>query len=91
MASSSTTMENPFAILVLLLCFFLSPSHSKLVQDEVDALQQIVQTMGAMYWKFDDNSCEVEMVGITPQSPLDAVSRIDCDCHYENNTCHVCA
>lgn len=53
------------------------------------ALQEIFQTMGAMYWKFDNVSCQLEMSGVTPHSPFDAESDIGCDCNHENNTCHV--
>ncbi|KAJ8450018.1 hypothetical protein Cgig2_029380 [Carnegiea gigantea] len=82
-------MENALLFLVVLLGFLLCPSQSKLVQDEVDALQQIVRTMGAAYWKFDDVSCQVQMVGVTKQSPWGAESTIRCDCQLDNNTCHV--
>ncbi|KAF5475306.1 hypothetical protein F2P56_007120 [Juglans regia] len=72
-------------------CFrLLGFAEARVPQEEVDALQQITSTMGAMYWKFNGNSCEVEMVGIAPEPPRNSESSIDCDCHYENNTvCHV--
>ncbi|KAL2931053.1 putative LRR receptor-like serine/threonine-protein kinase RFK1 [Bienertia sinuspersici] len=82
-------MANPLLVLMILLGFFPFPLQSKVVEDEVVALQDIVQTMGARYWKFDDVSCQVEMVGVTPHAPLDAESDIKCDCQFENNTCHV--
>ncbi|XP_041023582.1 probable LRR receptor-like serine/threonine-protein kinase RFK1 isoform X1 [Juglans microcarpa x Juglans regia] len=72
-------------------CFrLLGFAEARVPQEEVDALQQITSTMGAMYWKFNGNSCEVEMVGIAPEPPRNSESSIDCDCHFENNTvCHV--
>lgn len=82
-------MANPLVLLTILLGFLLFPIQSRLVDDEVVALQEVVQTMGAKYWKFDNVSCEVEMVGITLQSPLYADSKIECDCQHDNNICHV--
>lgn len=56
----------------------------------VDALQEITSTMGATYWKFNADSCEIEMVGITPQAPAGSDSSVDCECNFENSTvCHV--
>ena len=46
--------------------------------------------MGANYWKFDANSCRIEMVGVTTPKPLPkSDGNIVCDCNFENNTCHV--
>lgn len=65
-------------------------TKSKLPQEEVDALQQISSTMGATYWKFDGDSCQIEMVGITPEGPVGSERSVDCECNSENNTiCHV--
>ena len=55
----------------------------------VDALQEITSTMGATYWKFDADSCKIEMVGVTSQPPAESERSIVCDCNIENNACHV--
>ncbi|KAA8519598.1 hypothetical protein F0562_013957 [Nyssa sinensis] len=65
-------------------------TESRLPQEEVDALQQITTTMGATYWKFNSDSCQVEMVRVTAQVPRGSESSIVCQCNSENNTnCHV--
>uniref|UniRef100_A0A2N9I9A7 non-specific serine/threonine protein kinase n=1 Tax=Fagus sylvatica TaxID=28930 RepID=A0A2N9I9A7_FAGSY len=47
--------------------------------------------MGATYWRFNGDSCQIEMVGVTPAPPRNANSSISCDCNFENNNtvCHV--
>lgn len=46
--------------------------------------------MGAAYWKFDADSCKIEMVGLTQEPPAESESSIVCDCSFEDNTvCHV--
>lgn len=56
----------------------------------VDALQQITTTMGAKYWRFNNDACRIEMVGVTEKPPKGAQSNTDCECYFENNTvCHV--
>ncbi|XP_048490521.1 probable LRR receptor-like serine/threonine-protein kinase RFK1 isoform X3 [Beta vulgaris subsp. vulgaris] len=82
-------MGNPFTLLVFFLGFLLSSIQSKLVENEEVALREIIQTMGATQWKFDDVSCQVEMVGVTPHLAFNSESDITCDCQHENNTCHV--
>ncbi|KAH9604717.1 hypothetical protein KSS87_004211, partial [Heliosperma pusillum] len=86
-----TKMANPplITVFTLLLSFLVSPTSSKLLKYEVDILQQIVRTMGATYWKFDDESCQIEIVGVMLLSPSDAENNIECDCQLVNNTCHV--
>ncbi|XP_034212565.1 probable LRR receptor-like serine/threonine-protein kinase RFK1 isoform X3 [Prunus dulcis] len=72
-------------------CFtLLELAESKLPQEEVDALQQITTTMGAKYWRFNNDACRIEMVGLTEKPPKGAQSNTDCECYFENNTvCHV--
>ncbi|XP_057417309.1 probable LRR receptor-like serine/threonine-protein kinase RFK1 [Lotus japonicus] len=72
-------------------CFTcLEYAESKLPHQEVNALKEITSTMGVNYWKFDSDSCEIEIVGLTPESPAGSESSIDCDCSFENGTfCHV--
>lgn len=56
----------------------------------VDALRQIVTTMGAIYWRFNADTCRVEVVGLTEAPPKGSERRIDCECHFKNYTvCHV--
>lgn len=56
----------------------------------VDALAQVTSTMGARYWKFNGDSCQIEMVGVTTEPPRGSDSIIDCDCPVDNSSvCHV--
>ncbi|KAL9236862.1 hypothetical protein vseg_011484 [Gypsophila vaccaria] len=82
-------MMNTSVAVFSFLCFLVSPCCSMLLKHEVSTLQQVVRTMGSTYWKFDDVSCQVEMVGVTMPPPPDAENEIECDCQFENNTCHV--
>ncbi|XP_027191828.1 probable LRR receptor-like serine/threonine-protein kinase RFK1 isoform X3 [Cicer arietinum] len=69
-------------------CF--SYAESKLPQHEIDALEEITRTMGATYWKFDGDSCQIKMVGLTQEPPDGSQSSIECDCSSQNDTfCHV--
>ncbi|KAF5943441.1 hypothetical protein HYC85_017518 [Camellia sinensis] len=84
--------RNAAVLLIIgLSCFWsLRFSESKLPQDEVDALQQIAITMGAKYWKFNGDSCQVEQVGVTPQAPSGSESTVYCPCNFTNDIyCHV--
>ncbi|KAK7306459.1 hypothetical protein VNO77_44400 [Canavalia gladiata] len=94
LVTSQANMEgvNVFAsLLIALNCFqLLRISESKLPQEEVDALKDIISTMGATYWKFDADSCEIEEVGLTQEPPDESLRSINCDCNFENHTvCHV--
>lgn len=56
----------------------------------VDALEEIVTTLGATYWKFNSDSCQIEVVGVTPEPPKGSESSIGCECQGNNSTdCHV--
>ena len=59
--------------------------------DAVDALQQIVETMGITSWEFNATSCNVGSVKIAPPAQPDqkAESKVSCDCSFSNGTCHV--
>lgn len=52
----------------------------------VDALQEITSTMGATYWKFNGDLCQIEIVGTTPTKPEGSESSVDCECNFENST-----
>lgn len=52
----------------------------------VDALQEITSTMGATYWKFNDDLCQIEVVGTTPTKPEGSESSVDCECNFDNST-----
>ncbi|KAF7803234.1 putative LRR receptor-like serine/threonine-protein kinase RFK1 [Senna tora] len=46
--------------------------------------------MGSTYWKLNSTSCTIEMVGVTPEPPVESDRKLYCDCSYESNTvCHV--
>ncbi|CAK9148065.1 unnamed protein product [Ilex paraguariensis] len=65
-------------------------SAARLAQDEVDALSEIMTKMGSTFWKFNPESCKVEMVGVTLEMPEKSKANVSCNCEYANNTlCHV--
>ncbi|KAK6268575.1 hypothetical protein QUC31_012735 [Theobroma cacao] len=71
-------------------CFrLLRFAESKVPQEEVDALQEITATMGSTYWKFNGDSCEVEMVGVTQEPPKNSEHEISCERETNSNVCHV--
>ncbi|KAJ6766888.1 LRR RECEPTOR-LIKE SERINE/THREONINE-PROTEIN KINASE RFK1-RELATED [Salix purpurea] len=81
-----------FLIVSLTSCCFRLPTfpEAKLVQEEVDALEEIARTLGSKYWKFNADTCEIEMVGVTQVPPKNSAQRIDCECNKGNNSdCHV--
>ncbi|GMP72074.1 hypothetical protein CsSME_00030238 [Camellia sinensis var. sinensis] len=80
-----------FLILALSCFLLLKFAESKLPEEEVAALQQMATTMGANYWEFNSDSCQVKMVGVvTPQAPTGSQSNIECQCNFVNDTyCHV--
>ncbi|KAL3522573.1 hypothetical protein ACH5RR_015407 [Cinchona calisaya] len=79
-----------FWILALSLFIFLGLSQTKVPQEEVDALKTIVMAMGTTYWKFDADSCSIEMVGVTEEAPRGSKSEVTCECNPGNDTiCHV--
>lgn len=56
----------------------------------VDALQLIATEMGATYWRFNGDLCEVDSVGVSPTPPSGSEGYVECNCNYNNNTvCHV--
>ncbi|CAI0475654.1 unnamed protein product [Linum tenue] len=65
-------------------------AQAKLVQEEVDALGEIVRAMGSTYWQFDADTCKVEAFGMTQVPPRNAEHNIECTCNNGSNTdCHV--
>ncbi|XP_051125516.1 probable LRR receptor-like serine/threonine-protein kinase RFK1 isoform X2 [Andrographis paniculata] len=70
---------------------FLRLCESQFVpQEEVDALEQIAKKMGATYWEFDAQECEIVTVGLSPITPSASEGYVECNCNYNNNTvCHV--
>ncbi|KAL1829621.1 hypothetical protein ACET3Z_008033 [Daucus carota] len=82
----------PTVLKILVFCCFivLRFSESKMLQEEIDALQEIASTMGATYWKFNGDLCQIEIVGTTPTKPEGSESSVDCECDFDNSTtCHV--
>ncbi|OMO86378.1 hypothetical protein CCACVL1_09613 [Corchorus capsularis] len=71
-------------------CFrLLRFADSKVPREEVDALQEITATMGVTRWKFDGESCEIKMVGVTLVPPKNAYHDISCECETNSNVFHV--
>ncbi|KAI3466775.1 hypothetical protein Pfo_023438 [Paulownia fortunei] len=85
-------LRKTVACWVLAVCCFLllKLSASEVPQEEVDILQQIATEMGATYWRFNGDLCEVDMVGVSPTPPSGSEGYVECNCNYNNNTvCHV--
>ncbi|CAN1283433.1 Probable LRR receptor-like serine/threonine-protein kinase RFK1 [Linum perenne] len=79
-----------FALQVIATLWLLGFAHSKLVQEEVDALGEIVREMGSTYWEFNADTCDVEAFGMTKVPPKDAENIVQCTCNNGSNTnCHV--
>ncbi|KAK4491625.1 hypothetical protein RD792_002380 [Penstemon davidsonii] len=79
-------------MVLTVICFgFFKLCESQTVpQEEADALQQIATEMGAIYWRFNADLCEVEEVGVTQTPPSGSEGYVECNCNYNNNTvCHV--
>ncbi|XP_051135373.1 probable LRR receptor-like serine/threonine-protein kinase RFK1 [Andrographis paniculata] len=80
------------AIWVLTVCCLglFKLSKSQVPQEEVDALQQIANEMGATIWSFNGELCEIEKVGIPQEAPSGSEGYVTCNCNFNNNTiCHV--
>lgn len=54
-----------------------------------NALEQMMKTMGNVYWQFNPFTCKVEKFGVTLNPPSDSVANITCDCNFPGNVCHV--
>lgn len=78
-------------LVFLVYLFFVKLTINKFtVCRTVDALQEIASTMGATYWKFNGDLCQIEIVGTTPTKPEGSESSVDCECDFDNSTtCHV--
>ncbi|OMO86377.1 reverse transcriptase [Corchorus capsularis] len=74
---------------LLIVTSLLRFADSKVPQEEVDALQEITAAMGVTHWKFDGESCEVKMVGVTLVPPKNAEHDISCECETNSDVCHV--
>ncbi|XP_022898702.1 probable LRR receptor-like serine/threonine-protein kinase RFK1 isoform X2 [Olea europaea var. sylvestris] len=70
-------------------CFIAeAQAQAKVPREEVNALRQIVTTMGATNWSFNGDTCEVEAV--VPSPPSASEGYVECNCNFNNNTvCHV--
>ncbi|KAK4787702.1 hypothetical protein SAY86_011535 [Trapa natans] len=84
-------MKIVLSFIATLSCFsLLKFVCSRIPQEEVDALREITSAMGANYWDFDGDSCQIRQIGVTQDPPKGAVSSINCSCAVGNdNFCHV--
>ncbi|KAM3284857.1 putative LRR receptor-like serine/threonine-protein kinase RFK1 isoform X2 [Capsicum chacoense] len=70
----------------------LNLGESRVAQEEVDILEQIATTMGATHWKFNDEFCQIEAVGVTTDQPSWSETDVECNCTIGNDTaCHIVA
>ncbi|CAM8898209.1 unnamed protein product [Rhodiola kirilowii] len=83
------SVQNQRVILLVLVLSWLHSAQGQVVQDEVNALAQVVKTMGNVYWQFNSISCKVELFGMTPNPPSDSETNVTCDCNFPGNVCHI--
>ncbi|KAI4370998.1 hypothetical protein MLD38_019279 [Melastoma candidum] len=78
-------------LVVLLWCTRLPIcSGSRLPRYEVDALGDMAASLGSKYWQFNDESCTVLKVGMTPDMPVNSNCSFVCQCDFPDDTdCHV--
>ncbi|KAM0005116.1 putative protein kinase RLK-Pelle-DLSV family [Helianthus debilis subsp. tardiflorus] len=80
--------------------FFLAFNFTLLIQltdsavpiQEVEGVEQIMTLMGATNWKFNGNSCQLEMIAQVPKPHPEAEANVKCDvdCNNGNSSeCHV--
>ncbi|KAI7730072.1 hypothetical protein M8C21_004637 [Ambrosia artemisiifolia] len=67
-------------------------AESVVPQEEVEVLEQIMTLMGATNWRFNGNTCQLDMIAQVPKLHPEAEARIQCDidCNNGNSSeCHV--
>ncbi|KAK4786694.1 hypothetical protein SAY86_010527 [Trapa natans] len=82
-----------FFIIGVCCCSLLGFAASKIPQEEADALREITTALGAQFWDFNEDTCEIRKFGVTLDPPKGAyTSTINCSCNVGNDTfCHVIA
>lgn len=55
----------------------------------MNALAQVMTTMGNVYWQFNANTCKIERFGVTKNPPSGSEANVACDCTFSGNVCHV--
>ncbi|XP_076932830.1 putative leucine-rich repeat receptor-like serine/threonine-protein kinase At3g14840 [Bidens hawaiensis] len=81
----------------LLLCFLwlnlltlLTSSQSLVPQQEVVTVNSILTTMGATNWRFNGDTCNLDLISEVPKLTQEVNASTGCDCNINNNTdCHV--
>ncbi|CAH1448598.1 unnamed protein product [Lactuca virosa] len=82
----------PGFMLFLTLAFLISLrfSESTVPPQEVVTVSNILADMNATSWRFNGESCNLEMIFQVPRLSSEANASIGCDCNIGNNTdCHV--
>ncbi|CAL5342057.1 unnamed protein product [Camellia sinensis] len=79
------------ASVVGFICFATFASRATLLpNDEVQALQQIANTLGKTDWNFSANPCSGEYGWATPHPVSGSENSVTCNCSFNNNTlCHI--
>ncbi|CAI9782097.1 unnamed protein product [Fraxinus pennsylvanica] len=78
---------------ILAICCFNAQAQeqaqAQVPREEVNALRQIVTTMGATNWSFNADTCEVVSVIPWPP-PIASEGYVECNCNFNNKTvCHI--
>ncbi|CAL5405972.1 unnamed protein product [Camellia sinensis] len=73
------------------ICFATFASRATLLpNDEVQALQQIANTLGKTDWNFSADPCSGEYGWATPHPVSGSENSVTCNCSFNNNTlCHI--
>ncbi|KAD3336829.1 hypothetical protein E3N88_32348 [Mikania micrantha] len=84
-------MEITKAILLCLnLLMVLRSTESVVPQQEVVDVNNILVTMGATNWRFNGDTCNLDLISEVPTLTQEANASIGCDCNSSNNSdCHV--
>ncbi|CAL0303723.1 unnamed protein product [Lupinus luteus] len=86
-----STFFPPFSfLLLLLLCLTPFSFGATLVQDEVEALKDIGNTLGKKDWDFNIDPCSGENNWKSVNQSQGSENSVTCNCSFANNTaCHV--
>ncbi|KAI7750875.1 hypothetical protein M8C21_000170, partial [Ambrosia artemisiifolia] len=87
-------MRKPKFMLFLVFNFIMAIqlAESVVPQEEVEVLEQILTLMGATNWRFNGNTCQLDMIAQVPKLHPEAEARVQCDidCNNGNSSeCHV--
>ncbi|KVI00948.1 Leucine-rich repeat-containing protein, partial [Cynara cardunculus var. scolymus] len=78
--------------LALNLIILVRVSDSVVPEEEVEALQEIMELMGTTNWRLNGKSCQLEVISEVQKPHPEADARVECDINCNNgnsSNCHV--